>query len=506
MTFKHLKFAESSTMQAFEKLARAKGLVKPDEVKKTATKTLDLNPSKNFLENILKLAQGLRSQGFHKHADDLENKFVVYKRAESLYETSKETGEDMVDMAHPKGSKKMDGTDHTVLTIVDQKKKIEEIVNKKSTGKFASNQEIIDTVKRALGGVVEFTASQLGGSAWSRLLGMLRAPVGLAGAAPAGAPVAAGGAAIASLAAAILIGLIGGIITGNYLFDKYAAPDIIKDAGEKLIAKAEANKEDLNDGGRKALQDFTVSFNRMMKNYSAIEKVKSLGVNLDAAAPELATQLFNLKTLDDQLWDTHKHAQAIWGWAQSAIDDTYTFNNSSNKSWVGKAIAPVTTLFAGLKDVVALSKNYMDRCNEITSLIRKFADELNDKASQKLKEQTAAKAGIGGGAGALDLDKEYTKALNNIHDWTIQLNEQKKAAIIRATADPSKKDLVETFSKATAHLEPLKAKIISEQTSFNTNPKDKPLVYSSYSDRFNEFIKSELDKFEAYVKGKGWIK
>ncbi len=146
MTFKHLKFAESSTMQAFEKLAKDRGMVVPDVVKKTAKPSLDLNPSKNFLENILKLTAGLRAQGFVRHAEDLEKKYVVYKRAESLYETSKETGEDVVDQAHPKGSHTLDGG-HKVLTIVDQKKEIEQVVNKKPTGKFASNNEIINAVK-----------------------------------------------------------------------------------------------------------------------------------------------------------------------------------------------------------------------------------------------------------------------------------------------------------------------------------------------------------------------
>lgn len=150
MTFKHLKFAESSTMQAFEKLAQAKGLVTPDEVKKTAApKAFDLNPSNNLLENILKLAGGLRSQGFNRHADDLERKFLTYKSAESLYETSKETGEDVVDQAHPKGSHKMDGQDHSVLTIVDLKKKVEEVATKKPTGKLASD-DILNMVKVVL--------------------------------------------------------------------------------------------------------------------------------------------------------------------------------------------------------------------------------------------------------------------------------------------------------------------------------------------------------------------
>lgn len=148
MTFKHLKFAESSTMQAFEKLAQSKGLVKPEVVTKTASKTLDLNPSENLLENILKLAQGLRSQGFTKHANDLENKFLAFKQADSLYETSKETGEDVVDQAHPQGSHKMDGQDHTVLTIVDQKKEIENVVNKQPKGKLSTAEDIIDAVKK----------------------------------------------------------------------------------------------------------------------------------------------------------------------------------------------------------------------------------------------------------------------------------------------------------------------------------------------------------------------
>jgi len=137
-------------MKALEKLAQSKGLVKPEEApKKTAAKKLDLSPSENLLDNILRLSAGLRSQGFHKHADDLEKSYLQFKQADSLYETSKETGDDLVDQAHPKGSHKLEGVegDAVVETIVDAKKKIEEIANKKPTGKLTTASAILNAVK-----------------------------------------------------------------------------------------------------------------------------------------------------------------------------------------------------------------------------------------------------------------------------------------------------------------------------------------------------------------------
>lgn len=153
MTFKHLKFAESSTMQAFEKMAKDKGLVKSEEITvKKASKSLDLNPSGNLLQNILKLSAGLRVQGFHKQANDLERKFLTFKQASTLYETSKETGDDLVHQAHPEGShtiKDVEG-DAVIETIVDAKKKIEEIVNKNPKGKLTNASTIFDMVKSVL--------------------------------------------------------------------------------------------------------------------------------------------------------------------------------------------------------------------------------------------------------------------------------------------------------------------------------------------------------------------
>ncbi len=161
MSLKHLKFEDSFTMRSLEKLAISKGMIKPDAVVKNASQSQlgqDLEPTKDLVQNILKLCDGLRASGFEKQADALEFKFVQFKKeANELYNTSKEVGEDLVDAAHPKGSYKLEGVagDATVETIIDQKKKIQDIVNKKPTGKLANNKDIIKAVKIVLAQVVD---------------------------------------------------------------------------------------------------------------------------------------------------------------------------------------------------------------------------------------------------------------------------------------------------------------------------------------------------------------
>jgi hypothetical protein len=77
---------------------------------------------------------------------------MEYKRASSLYQTSKETGEDVVDQAHPKGSHEISNVegDAVVETILDQHLKILTVVNKKPTGKLANNLDILKAVKKVL--------------------------------------------------------------------------------------------------------------------------------------------------------------------------------------------------------------------------------------------------------------------------------------------------------------------------------------------------------------------
>lgn len=153
MSWKHSKFDKSTIFRSLERIAIEKGIVKPEEIKKEASnKELDLNPSDNLVGNIMKLCAGLRHEGMSKYADELELNFLNYKKAQTLYETTKETGEDLVDMAHPKGSHRLEGVegDSVFETIIDQHLKGVEIANKKPHGKLSTAKNIIDAVKISL--------------------------------------------------------------------------------------------------------------------------------------------------------------------------------------------------------------------------------------------------------------------------------------------------------------------------------------------------------------------
>lgn len=154
MTFKHVKFEDSMTMRSLEKLAKEKGWVQTEELQKTASQKTKKSASisNNLMENILKLCSGLRDLGLGKYANELEEKFVFYKKANSLYETSNETGEDVVQTAHPQGSHKIEGVegDAIIETILDGHLKLVDVCNKKPNGKLASQSDILHAVKNVL--------------------------------------------------------------------------------------------------------------------------------------------------------------------------------------------------------------------------------------------------------------------------------------------------------------------------------------------------------------------
>lgn len=154
MTFKHVKFEDSITMRSLERVAREKGWINQTPLHKIASmEKTDLSVSLNFTENIIKLCEGLKSNGLDNYASELENKFINYKKAKTdLYNTCKEDGEDLINDAHPKGSHKLEGVegDCTVETIIDQHLALLKMIDKKPTGKLSSRQ-IVDQVKLALG-------------------------------------------------------------------------------------------------------------------------------------------------------------------------------------------------------------------------------------------------------------------------------------------------------------------------------------------------------------------
>ena len=152
MTFKHTNFDDSATMRSLIKVAAEKGWVKQESIQKTASVSEDLSPGDNLTENVIKLCSGLRNSGLDKFADELEIKFLTYKQANSLYGVHKEEGKDLIDAAHPKGGHKMEDLPDAVIgTIIENRLKILNVVNKKPTGKLASHLDIMKAVKVALG-------------------------------------------------------------------------------------------------------------------------------------------------------------------------------------------------------------------------------------------------------------------------------------------------------------------------------------------------------------------
>lgn len=153
MTFKHGNFGDSATMRSLEKVAHEKGWVKNDPMKKiAASQTPDLNPSINFMENVVKLCSGLRHSGFDKYADELESAFFAYKQAGTHYDVCNEKGEDLVDAAHPQGGHQMEGVqgDAFVETILEKHMKMLEVTNKEPKAKLAGNTDILKAVKKVL--------------------------------------------------------------------------------------------------------------------------------------------------------------------------------------------------------------------------------------------------------------------------------------------------------------------------------------------------------------------
>ena len=104
----------------------------------------------NLTEKLLTLSSKLRSSGFENQADGLENEFFAYKKAEveieTLYNTSNETGEDLVDYAHPDGDVEIaEAKDNNgdIETQTSQHKKIVDVINKSAIDNFEIEKKII---------------------------------------------------------------------------------------------------------------------------------------------------------------------------------------------------------------------------------------------------------------------------------------------------------------------------------------------------------------------------
>lgn len=156
MTYKNIRFEDSPVMRSLEKLAINKGLIKPETMEKTAQSKVPvastLAPTTNFEENVMRLCAGLRSAGRVKQASEIETKFFNLKKAEHLYDTHGEKGEDVVNFAHPDGSHQMKGIEGDALieTTLDAHKAYERLVNKVPTGKNKqAHREMVELIRQA---------------------------------------------------------------------------------------------------------------------------------------------------------------------------------------------------------------------------------------------------------------------------------------------------------------------------------------------------------------------
>lgn len=163
MTMKHVGFEHSEIMRSFERVAQEKGLVQPDSVEsklhklasaKIESSRADLTTSDDVNQNLLKLCSGLRSKGLGKYAQSIEDKMMQVRAAEAdLYNTQKETGESLLEEAHPEGSVEVaeaEDDNGVVQTRSDIHKAVEEIAMKEPTAKLA-REAVMAQLKVALG-------------------------------------------------------------------------------------------------------------------------------------------------------------------------------------------------------------------------------------------------------------------------------------------------------------------------------------------------------------------
>ena len=101
---------------------------------------VDVTPTDDLTQDIARLAYAMRRKGFVAQAEDVEQKLMLYKVAESgLYNVTEETNKDFIEMAHRDGDVDIVGLGElgTVETIQSIADKILAVTRKQPTGKLA---------------------------------------------------------------------------------------------------------------------------------------------------------------------------------------------------------------------------------------------------------------------------------------------------------------------------------------------------------------------------------
>jgi hypothetical protein len=150
-------------LPSLELMAQLRDRVKTPNSRPIAAPTTPSAPSHSLTltENLLTLAAKLRTVGFAKYADNLEQHFALYKAAVvqgPLYRAHLETGPELIEFAHPDGDVEMaEAKDHMgdVETIVSRHQKMLDVAKQKMPRKTAQ-AEPVDPTKQQ----INFTQAQ----------------------------------------------------------------------------------------------------------------------------------------------------------------------------------------------------------------------------------------------------------------------------------------------------------------------------------------------------------
>jgi len=123
MTYSNINNFNSEVLSKFIKEAEAKGIMPKASSEKT---TQSLQPSKDLFENIFILSAGLKDIGLSSFAQELETKFLQYKKAEKdLYKFNQNAGVQKLIDAHKNDTCKTNNVIETNKSVID-------VMNKKA--------------------------------------------------------------------------------------------------------------------------------------------------------------------------------------------------------------------------------------------------------------------------------------------------------------------------------------------------------------------------------------
>lgn len=149
---RHIKLPKSSVKDSFKEIALEKKWINPEQIEKKASIT-DLSLTDSLDANISKLIIGLKDSNLDKFAEEIRYHFLNYKKAENdLYNVTKNEYSKYINLAHPKGSHKMENmegdavvedlydTQSAILNLLKDKKKVKN-ANIKKADFFVSKED-----------------------------------------------------------------------------------------------------------------------------------------------------------------------------------------------------------------------------------------------------------------------------------------------------------------------------------------------------------------------------